>query len=244
MLCEHETIAVRNTRPNHEASESAAGCQRSQYGHAPAADASAALKAFHAALKDLESGQRNKPVTVLHLGDGHVSGDRLDAHMRTLLQSRFGDAGRGMMLPAGVLKGYRARGLRFETAGNWTGATALEATTAVLGLSGVTATAASAQAEMSVSMNEGRFDSVEVAFLAGPDRGAASIGIDGRPHSVVTRARRSWRATRTLAVGWRLTVGQTGGNRPHHGLVVVAAEEPRGHPLCGSRLARRRHRHD
>lgn len=182
---ERETIAVRNTTQS-EVSESRTLANDAKTAMV-AADTGTALKAFHAALKDLESGQRTKPVTVLHLGDGHVSGDRFDAHMRTLLQSRFGDAGRGMMMPAGVLKGYRARGLRFESAGNWTGATALEATTAVVGLSGVTATAASAQAEMSVSLNEGRFDSVEVAFLAGPDRGAASIGIDGRPHSVVTR---------------------------------------------------------
>jgi lysophospholipase L1-like esterase len=182
-----ESVAVRNTAQS-EASETTVLAGEVKNATATAAvGTGVSLQAFHAALKDLESGQRNKPVTILHLGDGHISGDRLDAHMRTLLQGRFGDAGRGMLQPAGVLKGYRARGLRFETVGSWTSATALESPAAVLGLSGVTATAASAQSEMTVSVNEGRFDSVEVAFLTGPDRGAASIGIDGRPHSIVTR---------------------------------------------------------
>ena len=146
------------------------------------------LQKFFAALADLEGGQRQRPVTILHLGDSHVSGDRLDAHLRILLQSRFGDAGRSLLPPAGITKGYRARGLRFETSGGWTGASAHESSAAVLGLTGVQATAASPQAEMSVTVIEGRFDSVEVAVLSGPDRGAANILVDGRTHSVVTRA--------------------------------------------------------
>lgn len=182
-----ETVLLRSA--SQAASSEAPEATRGVSATAPAPlDAGTSLQAFHAALRELESGQRNKPVTVLHLGDSHVSGDRLDGHMRALLQSRFGDAGRGMLMPAGVLKGYRARGLRFETSGNWTGANALETTTAVLGLTGVTASATSAQSEMTVSMNEGRFDTVEVAFLAGPDKGAATISLDGRPHSVGTRS--------------------------------------------------------
>jgi hypothetical protein len=182
-----ETIIRRSASPSEPMAIDSTPNPGKFPGPAPA-NAGSWLQKFHAALKDLESGQRSKVVTVLHLGDGHVSGDRLDAHMRALLQSRFGDAGRGMILPAGVLKGYRARGLRFETSGQWTGVTAMEGTAAVLGLSGVHATASTAQSEMTVSVNDGRFDSIEVAFLAGSDRGAAIISIDGRPHSVVTRA--------------------------------------------------------
>lgn len=179
-----ETVSIRQAGHGDAVAE-AAGAVASQDDRT--GDQGAALRRFHDALAELEAGRRKQPVTVLHVGDGHVSGDRLDAHMRVLLQARFGDAGRGMLPPAGVLKSYRARGLRFEMTGNWTGATALETTATVIGLSGVQASASTSQSEMSVALNVGRFDAVEVAFLAGPDRGAAVIGIDGRPHSVVTR---------------------------------------------------------
>jgi lysophospholipase L1-like esterase len=180
-----ETTVVRGTAPpGTDDPGPAAGPLKSDVA-APAS--AAALRNFHAALAELPAGGRNRPVTVLHLGDAHVSGDRLDAHLRSLLQNRFGDAGRSLLLPAGVVKGHRTRGLRFEASGGWSTASALEPSTAVLGLTGVQATATSPQAEMSVTAVEGRFDSVEVAFLSGPDKGAATISVDGRPHAVVTR---------------------------------------------------------
>ena len=182
-----ETVILRQQPFQSEAGE-AASTEGARTAVTASPTAGPVLQRFHTALAALEAGQRDKVVTVLHLGDGHISGDRLDAHMRTLLQSRFGDAGRGMLLPAGIVKGYRARGLRFDISGHWTGATALESTTAVLGLSGVQATASSPQSEMTVSLNEGRFDYVEVAFLSGPDRGSATVSIDGRPHAIDTRA--------------------------------------------------------
>lgn len=149
--------------------------------------ANAGLQKFYRALAELSAGQRTKPVTILQLGDGHVSGDRLDAHLRSLFQNRFGDAGRGLLLPAGAVKGNRARGLRFDVGHGWTYASALEASTAVLGLTGVQATASSPHAEMTVNALEGPFDAVEVTFLSGPDRGAANILVDGRPHAIITR---------------------------------------------------------
>lgn len=154
----------------------------------PAAPSHELLRGFHAALREMAGGRRNRPVTVLHMGDAHVSGDRLDAHLRALMQSRFGDAGRGMLLPSGAIKGQRARGLRLEATPGWTAVTALDRGAAVLGLTGVQVTASGAQAELSIATLDGRFDAVEVAFLTGANQGAATISIDGRAHSIVTRA--------------------------------------------------------
>ena len=181
-----ETVAVREAQTSDAEERTAVAGPPKPEMAAPAA--AATLQKFHAALNELSGSQRNRPVTVLHLGDAHVSGDRLDAHLRSLLQNRFGDAGRSLLMPAGVVKGHRTRGLRFEASGGWSAVSALEPSMAVLGLTGVQATSASPSAEMSVTMIDARFDAVEVAFLAGPDKGAATISIDGRPHAVVTRA--------------------------------------------------------
>jgi lysophospholipase L1-like esterase len=153
-------------------------------GQTPAAN----LERFFNALAELETGRRTRPVTVLHLGDGHVSGDRLDHHMRLLLQARFGDAGRGLLLPSNAFNGYRARGLRFDAAGQWATATSLDRAPAVLGLTGVQTTATGKDAEIAVTSLEGAFDQAEVTFLSSPDRGAASVSVDGRAYSVATRA--------------------------------------------------------
>jgi lysophospholipase L1-like esterase len=153
-----------------------------------AASAPGALERFFDALADLETGRRTRPVTILHLGDGHVSGDRLDVHLRSLFQARFGDAGRGLLLPGNAYKGYRARGLRFSSTGAWSVASADGAARGVFGLTGVQASATSPDASLTVASPDDPFEAAEVAFLAAPDRGAATVAVDGRAYSVVTRA--------------------------------------------------------
>ena len=181
-----ETVLVRDATGRSEAASREQPPRATS--DSPAAPSHELLRGFHEALRGMAAGRRNRPVTVLHMGDAHVSGDRLDAHLRALMQSRFGDAGRSMLLPSGVIKGLRARGLRLDATAGWTGVTALDPNNSVLGLTGVQATATSAQAELAVAALDGRFDAAEVSFLAGPDKGAATILIDGRAHQVVTRA--------------------------------------------------------
>ena len=50
-------------------------------------DASALLARFHADLRELASGKRKQPITILHIGDDHVAADRLTGELRRLFQS-------------------------------------------------------------------------------------------------------------------------------------------------------------
>lgn len=57
------------------------------------------LAPFYAALGKLEAGSASEPMTILHLGDSHIAADHITGEVRRLLQARFGDAGRGLMMP-------------------------------------------------------------------------------------------------------------------------------------------------
>ncbi|MDH3582566.1 MAG: hypothetical protein OEM91_18330, partial [Hyphomicrobiales bacterium] len=91
-------------------------------GEAGAASGTGKLGRFHRALTALESGLRHKPVTILHLGDSHIASDRFTGDLRDMFQTRFGDAGRGLMMPGYPFAYYRARGVRFAKTGKWSSA--------------------------------------------------------------------------------------------------------------------------
>lgn len=52
-------------------------------------------------LRELEAGTRDR-VTIVHLGDSHVQGELFTGPLRRGLQSRYGAAGRGLVLPCDV----------------------------------------------------------------------------------------------------------------------------------------------
>jgi len=83
---------------------------------APIIPANQSLQSFYAALSALSSGQRRDSVTVLHLGDDHIADDGLTGDLRNHLQSRFGNAGRGLVMP-GL---FSMRGMKVERGGKWT----------------------------------------------------------------------------------------------------------------------------
>ena len=78
------------------------------------------LATFYNALAGLEAGTDASPVTVLHLGDSHIASDRITGEVRKLMQARFGDAGRGLMMPGFPFPYYKAPGFDFEKIGEWT----------------------------------------------------------------------------------------------------------------------------
>ena len=131
----------------------------------------------HAALAKLEDGQAPDPVTILHLGDSHIATDNITGELRRLLQARFGDAGRGLMMPGFPFPGYRATGFSFEKRGpglRQTAFTRREPTAF-----GVRVTADAAGAELKLASSAGPFASAEVSLLTGPKRGQAVIAADG-----------------------------------------------------------------
>jgi hypothetical protein len=154
---------------------------------ADAKTSAAKLAAFYAALAALDDGRATGPVTILHLGDSHIAADGIAGELRRLLQARFGDAGRGMMMPGFPFPGYRAIGFTFGKRGSWTASDSVQEAGAY-GLTGVSVTGEAAGAELELTSDSKPFASAEVSLLTGPRRGEARISAGGWSKVVSTAA--------------------------------------------------------
>lgn len=65
-----------------------------------------ALNGVFEALARAEAGLGRAPVHILQIGDSHTAGDRITGKLRTALQGRFGDGGRGVLPPGIPYEGY------------------------------------------------------------------------------------------------------------------------------------------
>ncbi len=128
------------------------------------------LAAFYNALAGLETGAAASPVTVLHLGDSHIASDRITGEVRELMQARFGDAGRGLMMPGFPFPYYKAPGFDFEKIGEWTAANSLT-DEGIYGISGVSLSSASPDAALVLTSTGAPFASAEVILLQAPGNG-------------------------------------------------------------------------
>ncbi|MEM8744008.1 MAG: GDSL-type esterase/lipase family protein, partial [Pseudomonadota bacterium] len=149
------------------------------------------LSKFFRALNELKTGVRETPVTVLHLGDSHIAADRFTGPFRSLFQERFGDAGRGMMMPGFPFPYYRAQGAQFSRSGNWSAANSFKKDPGPYGISGVRLTAREKGARLTLEGTDGPFEWAEVTFATGPKRGDASVSFGGSEQTVSTRAAKS-----------------------------------------------------
>ena len=78
-----------------------------------------ALTPLFEALRATETGERNDPVHILQIGDSHTAGDRITGKMRVDFQARFGNDGRGVLLPGVPYAGYAPYQVQITTEG-WT----------------------------------------------------------------------------------------------------------------------------
>lgn len=143
------------------------------------------LANFYNALASIETGTGASPVTVLHLGDSHIASDRITGEVRTLMQARFGDAGRGLMMPGFPFPYYKAPGFTFEKKGDWTAANSLT-DDGIYGISGVSLTSASADAALVLTSTAAPFASAEVILLMAPGKGRAAITVGDVHEDIVT----------------------------------------------------------
>src|SRR5262249_32170974 len=81
------------------------------------ADESDTLAPFFAALWSLEHGRSNEVITVLHYGDSPTTADLITGDIRSRMQRRFGDAGRGYTLIARPWAWYGHRGVEISDDG-------------------------------------------------------------------------------------------------------------------------------
>jgi len=165
-----------------------------------------ALSHFFDALAALDRGERDRPVTILHLGDQHIAADRLTSELRALFQARFGDAGRGFMAP-GL---FRVAGAEITRAGDWQVASSAAGSAGPFGLSGVRLSGHKG-ATMTVSMPRAPFDWAEITFASGPETGPVQVAVDGQGDTISTRtANPTWQRIKINADGTTLSVRAEG----------------------------------
>lgn len=145
------------------------------------------LDQFYAKLLKLEAGTATKPLTILHLGDSHIAADRITSETRHLFQARFGDGGRGLMMPGFPFPYYKAPGFSFDKTGTWEVANSLT-DAGIYGITGVSLTAHEPDAALSLASIDAPFASAEVWLLAGPGHGRAVVSAGDRREEVATSA--------------------------------------------------------
>ncbi len=139
------------------------------------------LAGFYNALARLESGQRVRPVVVVHLGDSHIAADRFSGDMRQQLQRRFGDAGRGLVQPGKAFKYFNARGVSTQQSEGWKAANSFFDDTGPYSLTGVRLKAARTGEVLKLLVDRPvRKQEIEVEFLSGPGAGSVEIAAGGK----------------------------------------------------------------
>lgn len=141
-----------------------------------------ALQNFYAALAALASGKRQQPVTVLHFGDDHIVDDRFAGALREHLTGRFGNAGRGLMMP-GL---FPVRGMKVDRGGQWTLESASAGAPGPFGITGARMRAVSTDAWLRFTSAQAPFDWLDVTFMTGPGYGTAVVSVDGGAKLVPT----------------------------------------------------------
>ncbi len=71
-----------------------------------------ALDAFYSRLRRIEAGEPSLKARAIHYGDSHIAADLWTGQIRRRLQSRFGDAGHGFILPGKPWRSYRHQNIR------------------------------------------------------------------------------------------------------------------------------------
>jgi hypothetical protein len=138
------------------------------------------LRNFYETLAALTSGRRRDPITILHFGDDHIVDDRFAGELRDYFISRFGNAGRGLMMP-GL---FSVRGMKADRGGVWKLASSAAGDPGTYGITGVRVSAKSSDAWMRFTATQGSFDWLEVTFATGPTQGSAVVTVDGEPKLV------------------------------------------------------------
>lgn len=129
---------------------------------------------FIAKMRALEKGTRSEPITIVHIGDSHVASDSFSRGIRRGLQSAYGSAGRGAIVPANAFKYAVADGVKMTSSG-WRSFNSLKQKTGPYGISGVRVSSSSTSARMKLTVTGQAFDWAEVTVLTGPNQGKVTI---------------------------------------------------------------------
>lgn len=170
------------------------------------APAKVALGGFYEALGALEK-QRQGAVTILHLGDSHISADRFTGDLREQFQSRFGNAGRGLVMPGLFL----ARGVKSDQGGEWRMSSSAEGKPGPYGITGIKISAKASDAWLRWTSLDGGFDWAEVTLETGKASGSAMISVDGDSKLLPSGSDvKSWKTLRLNKKGRELLIRPKG----------------------------------
>jgi|GEM_PF-887964 len=143
------------------------------------------LNKFYAAVAAMASGKRSEPITILHLGDDQITEDHFSGELREHFQSRFGNAGHGLMTP-GL---FPAHGMKTDRGGQWAIANSAAGAPGPYGITGVRLSSGASDAWVRLTASQGAFDWLEVTFASGPAQGTAVVSVDGSVRLVPTATR-------------------------------------------------------
>lgn len=151
--------------------------------------ASQPLAHYYAALDALAAEHRGQ-VRILQLGDSHTAADLFTGRLRTLLQQRFGNAGRGMVPAGPVPPAIRMAELSVVRSGRWTVSNSLVAPNGgPYGPAGFVATSGSTNAALSARLAASAwFDHGFVEYLQNPTGGKLELLADGKSLKVASTA--------------------------------------------------------
>lgn len=76
------------------------------------------LISFYKALSETQNGD-DHVASVVHIGDSHIQADYFTGELRRRFQSKFGNAGRGLVFPYKIAKSYGSQDLQFSHEGGW-----------------------------------------------------------------------------------------------------------------------------
>ncbi len=136
------------------------------------------LGRFRGKLAQLQDGTLKRPLVIVHIGDSHIASDSFSRGIRRRLQSRFGNAGRGAVIPSNAFKYAIADGVKLSSAGSWRSILSLKSSKGIFGISGVRRESGSRSASMTLTAKRS-FDYAQVTLATGPNQGSFDIKIDG-----------------------------------------------------------------
>jgi lysophospholipase L1-like esterase len=138
-----------------------------------------ALRAFHEALRRAALGEGQ--ARIVAYGASHVAGDFATGTLRRMLQTEFGDAGHGFVLPAQPWPHYRHLDITVESNHRLWNAERVRISVTEpgrYGLAGVAMTTSSSRAFGRVSTGTGHASRFELFFLRQPGGGTFEVRID------------------------------------------------------------------
>ena len=122
-------------------------------------------------------------VRILQIGDSHTAGDQVTGAWRTALQSRYGNAGRGVLAPGRPYGGYLTKDVTAQMAGPWAiagifGPAYSSANPTPIGLSDFSLTGPPG-ASMTLSADRSDFSGFTACALAQPGAGTLLLTLGG-----------------------------------------------------------------